>query len=186
MSTPFSLSMTVISNTEQLRGLRAPSGEEHERLTLSFQYQYKTLSRTCNRFSSGFAVLGALLMGSYSSGGVFAVLFGLLCFCIVFALILSKKKEKMILERISAGTFQVLEGTVQEYRNDIRTPYSYSVRFLSQYDQLLEEWHHIRYEGVADDSPLLLVYVRNSPIRRVNTWLFTPYMLSDEGLQKHW
>lgn len=178
--------MTFVDKADQLHGFRLPTDDEHELLARAFQYRYESLARTCNRFSSGFAVLGAILMGSYSSGGVFAILFGLLCFCPVFALILSKKKEKKVLDRISAGTFQVLEGTVQEYRNDIRTPYSYSVRFLSQYDQLLEEWHHIRYEGVTDDSPLLLVYVHNSPIRRVNTWVFTTFMLSEKGIKLHW
>lgn len=179
--------MPSISNTEQLHGLRAPTEDERDRLTLAFQYHYKTISRTCNCFGAIFAVLGLLCISGYKSHGWFALIAGLLFLGPFYGLILSKSREKRVLERISAGTFQVLDGVVQEYRNDIQTPYSCSVRFSSQYPgETLEKCLSVRYEGVMDGTPLLLVYVHDSPIRKVDTWLFTPFMLSDEGIQKHW
>lgn len=166
--------------------MRSPTPEEHSILTRIFHHHFSSTGRTASRISTVLCVVGIFLTGSYNSNGLFAVFLGLLCFVFSFVLLYEKKKTKMIADRIEVGNFLVTEGSVYEYHNDWRTAHSYSVRFLSNHGQHLNKWYAARCEEVTNGTPLLLVYVSNSPIKRINAWVFTPFMLTNEGIKMHW
>lgn len=57
-----------------------------------------------------------------------------------------------------------------------------NIRFQSWKGENAVGWYRVRQEGLQIGTPLLLVYVDKSVINRGICRTFTPYMLSDEGL----
>lgn len=174
--------MMNMKKIEELTGFRNPNDQEKDRISRYFQNVFQKNIKTCQTASAVLCVVGVLCMTSYDSMGIMSIIIGLLAFAAAFSAIWTKKGNQQKIEIFKNGRFQVLEGKVMESSMHPDYPGVFNIRFQSWKGENAVGWYRVRQEELQIGTPLLLVYVDKSVINREICRTFTPYMLSDEGL----
>ena len=171
--------------TENLSGYRAPTPGEIRAVSLLFEKYYASGIRLCKVATTALCSLGLMLFCLYGALGWKAIVFGLLSYMGAFFSIASKNRLRRNQRVFADGRFAVLDGYVCKIgAND--APGCCNVWFESVNGQRPEVPFRVRQEGLQERTPLLLVRVEEREIRHGLTWVFTPFMLTEEARNLRW
>jgi hypothetical protein len=175
--------MQMQMENEAIMGLRRPTARECERVTQHIQTEYASKIRFRGRIASALCVAGLVFMGGAGLAGIFV---GIVCFVAAFFSVYGKNQLKRIIKNFETGNFYVLDAVVLEITANPDNPGISNVRCGDRNGNQIPGLFRARQEGLAVGANIL--YVRGifegekHPLERV----FTPYMLTDEGIKKHW
>ena len=176
----------MINNTA-FRTLRRPNSYELERLKVFYQRYNNSRMRLCNILSSILSVLGVIFLASFGSipdnTYLFFVVCALLCFAGVFYCVKSKKDIKRENNVYLSGQFAVVDGRVYDLDEKNIMPGYSNIRFITNDGKLLNGWFRVRKESLDKSTPLIFVLDCSNGIKYYSPCVFTPFMLSYEGIR---
>ena len=168
---------------ENLTGFRNPSEMEIQWVSRYFHEYYKKGIKVSKRISSLLCVVGIMFFSSYLSLGIPGLILGTVFFALSARLIWEKKKYQQWERLYKDGKFRVLDGAISDVSTDTTTVNQDSVKFVSKWGQYLDIWFGVRTKDLRVGTELLLVYVDSSEIKGGSAHVFTPDMLTEEGIR---
>lgn len=166
----------------EMLGKRCPTRDELSKIIRYMEYYYIARKKTCKIFCAVMCLLGVVMLSSYNRGEIFTIIVGGLCF---FGAFMAFKYINQITEELNVirnGDFQVVEGFVGKIGTDSTTPGVSNVVFISKEQQQWDGWFSARHENLCLGLPLLMMYVEPNKIKGGICRVFTPYMLTEEGM----
>ena len=167
-----------------LQGFRAPSDSEKASEAKYMVAYFKSIVRICRIVCSIFFPLGLLLLAASIANlnqpvwDVFFLLLSSLLFLSFATLaVLDIRVFQQVIQAFQNGEFQVLTGKISRIEPSFdRSRFKY-VGFRSLNNELAEGTYEVRDEKLSLLTPLLMVRIQDRHKNR--TWVFTPFMLSD-------
>jgi len=167
-----------------LDGIRRPTPDEVYKITRYYEHLYGKNIRRNKTLSTVFIVLGLFCMCGYTVSGVVSIVVGVIFFAIAFGFIKGKNEAKAKLNVFRSGDFTVIPGSVCEIKTDTTGMLGVSVvRFISHGGKKPDAQFEVRRTQLQVGTPLLLIHVDEDKIRHGLTRVFTPFMLTEEGLE---
>ncbi|MCD7884793.1 MAG: hypothetical protein LUI87_13980 [Lachnospiraceae bacterium] len=165
-------------------GIRRPTPDETYKITRYYEHLYGRNGRTNRILGKVFIVLGFVFICGYMVSGAASIVFGVIFFAIAFGFIKGKNEAKADLNVFRSGDFIVIPGSVCEIKTDTTGMLGVSVvRFISHGGKKLDAQFEVRRTQLQMGTPLLLIHVDEDKIRHGLTRVFTPFMLTEEGLE---
>lgn len=167
---------------------RAPTDYEIKKISYALSISNKKHIKRNNLIATIFAVLSgfAILSIDFSKIGdslfsLFLLIVSLACTFMFVSLKKTSQKEIMIFED---GSFKVLDGYISKTSPNLETNGCVNVWFES--DTYSNGWYKVRIENVEIGTKAILVKPDVQLTKRLQCYVFTPFMLSDEGVKLHW
>lgn len=173
---------------EQMSGFRIPTKEETTDVSRHMHAYYRSLKRKTIASGIVLTVMGVLLLiGGISAHNMLGFGLGITAAAgavCAFYYSLTVMSELLVFEK---GEFYVMDGNVSRIEVCPDTPGMSSVEFTSVFGQTADGVFEARQEGLEMGTPILLVYVPKEKVSGLKafTWVFTPFMLTEEGAKKH-
>lgn len=167
----------------ELTGFRKPIENEKDKICRYFENIYRSKKRLFQIFNIIFVVMAIFTLDLRHTNGSFAVFTGLISIAGILGMIWTKRSYRKNIQPFLIGDFHLLEGKVSEISTNMEYPGAVNVRFQSAEGETWNMVGTVRKEGVQIDSPLLLVYAENAAVKEGISRVFTPYMLTDEGMK---
>ncbi|MCD7893378.1 MAG: hypothetical protein LUG60_06710 [Erysipelotrichaceae bacterium] len=171
-------------NINNLDGIRRPTLDEINKITRYYEHLYQTNDRTHKTLIVVFSVLGIVSMFAYTTSGLGAIVVGIIFLTIAFQLIRGVFEAEAHLNVFRSGDFIVIPGSVYKIMTDTTDlPGVSDVWFMSLGGKKLNLEFQVRRTDLQIGTPLLLIHVDEDKIKHGLTRVFTPFMLSEEGLK---
>jgi hypothetical protein len=168
---------------KEFAGLRRPTAYECERITKHIQAEYGSYLRFRVIFALILGVLGLLLM---IGGGTAGLITGILCLISAGYAVYGRKRLNNIIKTYETGNFSVLDAKVDGIIANPDQPGAYSIKCSDKTGNQIPGLFKARKEDLSVGQDIIYVKCvvdgEKNPLERV----FTPYMLTDEGIKKHW
>jgi hypothetical protein len=171
---------------EALVGLRRPTARECERITQHIRTEYSSKIRFRGRVGSALCIAGLIFMCSTTADCLTGIFLGIVCFVAAFFSVYGKNRLKRIIKNFEAGNFRVLDAVVLEITANPSTPGVSNVRCGDRNGHQIPGLFRARQEDLAVGANILYVCGTFEGEKRPMERVFTPYMLTDEGIKKHW
>ncbi len=175
-------SMVERIQAKDLDGMRPPTEEERESIVQYYERLYGDQNLNTKRFGAVAVVLGILCLFGYVSGSSLMLIVAIAFFGLAAFMIGGKKVIKPFLAFLRTGDFTVTEGTVCGISATAETPGVKNVRFRSAEGRETQKMYPARQEGLSIGTPLILVYADKEKAGYELNRVFTPFMLSEKGL----
>lgn len=176
----------------KLPELRAPTPKEKELISKHIKTYYKSNKKYGKILNIIYLIFGIvfILNGLLNQGSSNDIMFSLVL-VVIFILgeILIKRsinnQDKKI-HIFDTSDFQVADGTATDITTNAEYPGVDNVRFCDKHGEIYPSIYRVRQEELETGTPLLFLYINKekSPTGREFTRVFTPYMLTDEGIEK--
>ena len=185
--------MTTARSIEELDGIRVPTQEEIARIGRYMRCYYQDNDRLTRILMPAFLVLGLLLVCGVLLGVAKAtsqrlafLLLGLILLGVGISGMVHLRTLEARIRPFEQGAFHVVNGSVGEISPNLRYPGIQNVRFVSAGGIALDGYYEARQEELQLGTPLLLVFIKKDEWRFGDfQWVFTPFMLTEEGIKKH-
>lgn len=176
-----------IKNIGAMKEKRPPTKQEISDVSRHMRAHYRMLDMIYKGSTIFMLLMGAVIF----TGGVIEKkhamwITGLILLAVsilITRMIPKSRKECAVFEN---GRFYVIDGTITSRRvSDM--PGSSDVEFTSRDGQTFDGRFEVRKEGLYIGCPAILVYVPKQELCGISdfTWVFTPFMLTEEGAKKH-
>lgn len=131
---------------------------------------------------SGFAILSI----DYSNLSESVFSFFLLVVSVICVLMFTsfKKTAKTECGIYNKGLFKVIDGVISKTSPNLETNGCVDVWFDS--DTYSNGWYKVRLEKVEIGTPVIFVRPDVQLTKRIQCYVFTPFMLTEEGAKLHW
>lgn len=166
--------------------LRVPSVSEAQGIVRWLEGYYASRIKVCKTGSTILGSVGFVFLVLTSTGGLLGIVLGLLAYAGVFVLIYDKKTIQERLNAFQTGKYRVVDGHVERWCSHPDRAGVCDVRFRSMAGVSSGRWFFVRREGVENGSPLLLAVTMHGVLRKQIAWVFTSFMLSEEGSGRRW
>ena len=169
-------------------GFRYPTEYEIQQISACIELSNSKSIRRNKRLYIFFMVMGVSMIttsGTQDSplvivaiGFVFLAL-AMLCIC-------NKKTMTMETDAVKKGSFCVRDGYISKLGANRTTTGCLNAVFISVDGTFKDGEYRVRCEQVAEGTCAILVHVYFNPQKPPHRYLFTPFMLTDEGIRLHW
>ena len=185
--------MERVKNIPDLTGLRRPSINEIK-VVSEYMRAYCTKSQsTVEKFGLILLICGLVLIipGTIKifqgeAMATFLVLLGVLAIIGFISTEYGVQNTEKEIEVFCRGKFRVVEGLVSKIKDHSTTPLgTVDIEFTSMYGQVLNRSFNVKKNKVEINTHLLLVYIdkEDNTIIKKFSQVFTPYMLSEDGIK---
>ncbi|MCD7744961.1 MAG: hypothetical protein LUI13_06745 [Lachnospiraceae bacterium] len=167
-----------------LDGVRKPTQDEIYKITRYYEHLYRNGERSLRPLIVVFAALGLICICGYTVSGTASVVIGIIFLAIAVGLIKGQMDGNPELNVFRSGDFIVIPGSVCEIKTDTTGMLGVSVvKFMSHGGKKLNGEFEARRTELQVGTPLLLIHVDEDKIKHGLTRVFTPFMLTEEGLK---
>ncbi|MCD7883654.1 MAG: hypothetical protein LUI87_08125 [Lachnospiraceae bacterium] len=167
-----------------LDGVRKPTQDEIYKITRYYEHLYRNGERTLRPLIVVFVALGLICIYGYTVSGTASVVIGIIFLAIAVGLIKGQMDGPSELNVFRSGDFIVIPGSVYEIITDSTGMLGVDdVKFMSRSGIKLDVEFRVRLTQLKVGTPLLLIHVDEDKIKHGLTRVFTPFMLSEEGLK---
>lgn len=177
----------TVRDMSMMSGKRPPTKQEISDVSRHMRAHYRML----DMIYKGSTIFLFLVGGVVFTGGMVEKepamwIPGIALFAVsiyIAGMVPKSRKECAVFEN---GRFYVIDGTITSRRvSDM--PGSSDVEFTSRDGQTFNGRFEVRKEGLYIGCPAILVYVPKQELCGIGdfTWVFTPFMLTEEGAKKH-
>ncbi len=167
-----------------LDGIRAPTPEEVRRITRYYEHLYRENDKSLRVLNTVFFVLGFICAWGYTVNGASSLVVAAIFLAMGFGMLRARRKSDADLEIFRRGDFIVIPGRVCGIWVETTGLLGVSdVEFISEGGRRLDARFHARRTQLQMGTPLLLMHVDEKTLKHGMTRVFTPFMLSEEGLK---
>lgn len=170
-----------------LSKFRKPTQYEVEQIAKSFGNYYSFNVKMGKYSSTIFAVIGAIMLMNVGNGNlgtrIISCVCSGICFLLMYKMIKSKNDTVEELKEYQQGQFWVLEGYAERVERSSDMPGCFNVWFVSDDNTYHSPCHSVRMENMQKGSKLLLVQPNSAGIKTGFAYVFSEFMLTDEGVK---
>lgn len=173
----------------RLSGFRRPDKTEIMKVatwyTVLANRRIQFIGRVCTILITVGIILILSSLGYIEDGLTGSVVMGLSVSIVIIVgsliALIYRRNIKKAIPILYSGKFLVLDGMVLDTMGANRLDCT-SVKFISRYDNSICKGLHVRFEEVKKGTPLLMVLFESKDTKEELHCVFTPFMLSDEGI----
>ena len=170
-----------------LSKFRKPTQYEVEQISKSFGNYYSFNVKMGKCASTILAVIGAIILMNVGNGNfgtrLVSCVCSVICFLMTYKMIKSKNDAVEKLKEYQQGHFWVLEGYAERVERSSDMPGCFDVWFVSDDNSYHSPCHSVRMENMQKGSRLLLVQPNSAGEKAGDTYVFSEFMLTNEGVK---
>lgn len=164
--------------TKRMKGFRRPKEQERQAISRYFERYFSDSQKMQKRMVVLLCAFGVFSMSFKVTG----LIIDAVLFAAVYSIYRNVRSYQRKIAVFQKGEFWVLEGKVTELSVHPDYPGVFNARFQSLLGEDAPGWFRVRQEGVQIGTPLLLMYAEKDVMKKDIYRTFTPYMLTEDGL----
>jgi hypothetical protein len=166
-------------------GLRSPSEYEQRKISAYIQAEFSQKIRFRKGFSVAFLVLGLILLCGIQESRFAGALLGIGCLAAAVCTLLGIPRLRRIIHTFAEGDFQVLDCVVLDIQPNPNEPGASNVQCGVPGSKPIPGLFRARKEELKTGMQILYITAEIRGDKKPMERVFTPFMLTEEGIQKH-
>ncbi len=169
-------------------GFRHPTEYEIQRVSACIELSNNKSIRRNKRLKIFFMAMGIFMVTTSGTQDYPLVIISIGIVCLLLGLLCVFNRKTLIMENnaVKKGNFYVRDGYISKLEANATTTGCLNAVFTSVEGTFTDRYYRVRTEQVTEGTPAILVHIYYDPAKAAHKYLFTPFMLTDEGIRLHW
>lgn len=175
---------------------RNPTPQELNQIPKWFEVYYSSLAEMAKKFAIIFLVISALFVPSFVSfdevsvfptvvvkGNIIPIIIIIACLIIGVCCLKVILNYDIVVNEFKRGNFVVVDGKISEIEPHADDLHCVNARISFANGSYSNKWYKIRKEYASFGSPIILVRLNSDKVNKKIEMAFTPFMLTEKGIQ---